>query len=105
FFPKEVAPGADVTTMPDPEPGTRAELPCDAPTSERLRDKLLSHVPDAIRVLFLNTFIAGWLALIDPYSFLGNLIYSQTIGFSIFVLAVAVSRLSRATRLTFRALM
>jgi sensor histidine kinase YesM len=91
--------------MPDPEPGTRAEVPGDAPDSERLRDKLLCHVPDAVRVLLLNTFIAGWLALIDPYSFLDNLIYSQTIGFSIFVIAVAVSELSRATRLTFRALL
>jgi sensor histidine kinase YesM len=93
-----------MTTMSDPETGTRAELPCDAPTSERLRDKLLYHFPDAVRVLLLNTFIAGWLTLIDPYSFLDNLIYSQTIGFSIFVLAITASRLSRATRLTLRAL-
>lgn len=90
--------------MPDPESGTGAEPPCDAPTSERLRDLLLSHIPDAVRVLLLNTFIAGWLTLIDPYSFLSNLIYSQAIGFSIFVIAIAVTRLSRATRLTFRAL-
>jgi hypothetical protein len=91
--------------MADPKPEARVEPPCDASTSERLRDQVLYHVPDALRVLFLNTFIAGWLALIDRYSFLSNLIYSQAIGFSIFFIAVAVTRLSRDTRLTHRTLL
>jgi signal transduction histidine kinase len=90
--------------MADPEIGVGAELPCDTPADERLRDRLMDYLPDAVRVLFLNTFIAGWLALIDPWGFLDNLVYSQAIGFSIFFIAIAVTRMMRATRLTVRAL-
>jgi sensor histidine kinase YesM len=81
--------------MPDPQPQPGAQASGAAPGSPRLRDKLLPHLPNLLRVLVVNTVIAGWIVLLDrAYSkWVDSLIFSHAIGLSIFVIAVTLSYL------------
>jgi two-component sensor histidine kinase len=104
---KEAAhPSPKSHSMSDPEsPRTDAGSLRAAQPGRRLREMLLGHVPDLVRVLALNTLIAAFLALVvNRFGFVNNLIFSHAIGLSIFILAVALSRLFGASRADAKAL-
>jgi sensor histidine kinase YesM len=95
-LPRETDAVDETDAMTDPRPPAGAQAPCPDRAREPLGQFLLRLAPILAQVLVLNTLIAAWLAVIGRYGFVGNLIYSQAIGLSIFIVAVIASRLLRA---------
>jgi len=105
---KPVEPAA-LHRMPDPSvatgPAAGAPAAADAPCRpQTAREIVRQHMADALRLLVANTLLGVIAAAILGFTMLDSQIYSHAIGWSIFLLAVTLSRRFGAQRADARAL-